>query len=353
MRRGFVVALMWLCLGCAGLPEAGSGDAAPCTVIENARHPGGAPARLVVQDGVVVISDAACGEVSVIDAEGRTLVPAVIDAHVHLSYYPVDERLASVGVAAAVDLACPMSALGEPSAIAVLRSGPMITAPAGYPTRSWGRDGYGLECDGAEACAAAVDLLVQAGAAVLKVPLDHGPALSDAALEAVATRAHAHDRAVFAHALDDASAARAAAFGLDVLAHTPVAPLEEHTVEAWSAGAVVSTLAAFGGSSVAVENLRRLHAAGAQVLYGTDMGNSRVAGIDPREIALLEEAGLDGPAILDAATRAPANRFGLANLGHLEPGAEASLLLLDGDPHAVPMRLASPSLVMHRGVVQP
>ena len=47
--------------------------------------------------------------------------------------------------------------------------------------------------------------------------------------------------------------------------------------------AVVSTLAAFGGSPAAVDNLRRLHAAGATVLYGTDLGNTRDAGPSAEE----------------------------------------------------------------------
>src|ERR1700760_3589849 len=63
------------------------------------------------------------------------------------------------------------------------------------------------------------------------------------------------------------------------------------TVAAGRGRAVISTLAAFGGSPAAVDNLRRLRAAGATVLYGTDLGNLDVAGPSEPEIALPARAG--------------------------------------------------------------
>ena len=54
---------------------------------------------------------------------------------------------------------------------------------------------------------------------------------------------------------------------------------------------MISTLAAFGGSDAAIENLRQLRAAGVTVLYGTDLGNQRDAGPSADELALLRRAG--------------------------------------------------------------
>jgi imidazolonepropionase-like amidohydrolase len=183
----------------------------------------------------------------------------------------------------------------------------MITPPGGYPTRSWGADGYGLECDGEAACVAAVDRVVDAGAAIVKVPIGAGgPDHDDATLRAIVARAHARDRLVAVHALDDASARRAAEAGADILAHTPVERLSADTVALWSTRAVISTLRAFGGTETAVDNLRRLHESGATVLYGTDLGNTRTAGIDPLELSLLAAAGLTDAEIRAAATADPA-----------------------------------------------
>jgi imidazolonepropionase-like amidohydrolase len=76
------------------------------------------------------------------------------------------------------------------------------------------------------------------------------------------------------------------------------------------------------------------------VLYGTDFGNTTVAGIDAQELELLAEAGLDGAAILEAATAAPAAFWGLDGFGCIEVGAEAHVLVLDADPTLDPTTLS-------------
>ena len=290
-----------------------------------------------------------------IDVSGRWIVPAFIDSHVHLAYYPVGEELLKAGVVAAVDLAAPerfVAPVAERGA-RVLWAGPMVTPLQGYPTRSWGAGGYGAECGDRGACEAEVDRLAEAGARLIKVPVGQGPDHHVSVLAGIVERAHGRQLPVTCHALGDDAAARAAAAGVDVLAHTPTASLTDDTVAAWSGRAVISTLSAFGGAATTVDNLRRLRAAGATVLYGTDLGNTRTAGIDPAEIRLLQEAGLDGPAIIEAATAAPAQLWGLADLGALTPGKSASLLVLTADPYEDPLTLATPEQVWIDGVRLP
>jgi imidazolonepropionase-like amidohydrolase len=154
------------------------------------------------------------------------------------------------------------------------------------------------------------------------------------------------------HALSDPDAARAAAAGADLLAHTPVQPLADTTIAAWSTRTVITTVGAFGGTAVTVDNLRRLRAAGASILYGTDLGNTQTAGIDPNELELLQQAGLDGAAILAAGTRSPAAYWGLGDLGDLAPGKAASLLVLDADPVLDPLTLARPVQVYLDGALR-
>lgn len=340
--------------------EAGVRDAEPradaeaaslpsCYRVVDARAPGGEPIELGVRDGRLADVDCA----ATLDAGGRYLVPALVDSHVHLAYFPVSDELARGGVAAAVDLAAPLASFERAVApLRLVRAGPMIAAPGGYPTTSWGRGGYGLECGGPAACAGEVDRVLDRvldrGARVIKVSLGAGPDHDDATLLAIVERAHARGARVAAHALDDASAARAAAAGCDVLAHAPTRPLTDATILAWSERAVISTLGAFG-SDAAIDNVRRLRAAGATVLYGTDLGNSRTVGIDAAELARLAEAGLDPPAILASATSAPAAYWDLPELGALTPGRAASFLLLDEDPHADAVHLARPALVILDG----
>ncbi len=287
------------------------------------------------------------------DLGGRWLAPSVADSHVHLSYWPVADALRESGVALAVDLAAPLDGPPpSPDSLDLRWAGPMITAQDGYPTRSWGAGGYGLQITTAGRATAAVDALHAAGATMIKVPLGVGPDLSDAALAATVDRAHALGLPVVAHALSNTACARAAEFGVDILAHTPTETLSDATVAAWSTKTVISTLAAFGASDPAVDNLRRLAAGGTTVLYGTDLGNNRTAGVDAAELAALAKAGLDGTAVSASLTSAPRTVWSWTG-GVIEVGAPADLMVLTSDPRADPSAWASPDQVIIEGRVAP
>jgi imidazolonepropionase-like amidohydrolase len=115
---------------------------------------------------------------------------------------------------------------------------------------------------------------------------------------------------------------------------------------------VISTLGAFGGAASTVDNLRALRAAGATVLYGTDFGNTRDTGIDREELRLLGEAGLDGAAILAAGTSTPAKVWAWTDLGGIEVGKAASLLVLDADPLVDASTLPRPVTVWIDGLAR-
>jgi hypothetical protein len=279
------------------------------------------------------------------------LWPPMIDSHVHLAYWSVADRLVKSGVAAVVDLAAPETTLDEaapggPTPLHVLEAGPMLTRERGYPLASWGKAGYGVGCSDTAAVTAAIDRLASHGARVIKLALDDR-GLPLELVPAAVTAAHARKLKVAVHAMSDASVAAAARAGADLLAHTPAEPLGDATIALWRGRAVISTLAAFGGSDVLVDNLRKLRAAGATVLYGTDLGTARVAGPNPEEVALLRKAGLDDAAIADAMTTAPAAYWGLP-FG-LAKGAEATFVVLDGDPRRDVAMLLAPREAWLRG----
>jgi imidazolonepropionase-like amidohydrolase len=283
---------------------------------------------------------------------GRFVVPAFVDSHVHLAYRDEPAQMMQGGVAAVVDWASPVDWLAEATqrtdGLSVVASGPMITAPGGYPTRSWGRNGYGAECETGPDCIAAVERHRAAGARVVKIPITTGPELSDDVVGAVIAHAHANGLLVGVHALSDAQARRAAERGADILVHIPTETLAEDTVALWADRTVIPTLDAFGASVAAVDNLRRLRMAGTRVVYGTDFGNSRTPGIQPAELQAMSDAGMDGPAILHAGIAAPAGLFGF-DLG-IAPGRAASFLVLDADPRADPQALTRPVEVWVAGV---
>ena len=256
--------------------------------------------------------------------------PPIVDSHVHLALDPVAGELAAHGVEVAVDLAAPESALGGKLPIEVLRAGPMLTHPGGYPLDAWGRAGYGIGCADAACMTATVDRLSREGARVIKLAGD-ADGLAEALMPVAVAAAHAHHLKVAIHALSDAGALAGGRAGCDVLAHTPVEPLGPATIAAWRGRAVISTLAAFGGSGDAVANLRALRAAGLTVLYGTDLGNTREAGPNRDEISLLRKAGLDDAAITAAMTTAPLAFWGVTPAVELElagdPRRDVSVLL--------------------------
>ncbi|MCB9795809.1 MAG: amidohydrolase family protein [Alphaproteobacteria bacterium] len=306
----------------------------------------GAVDVLVSEGRIAAVGGAMPEDADVIDLSGKWLAPALIDAHVHVAYWQVGDELAAAGLAGAVDLAAPEEWIGRGfEGLEVAWSGPMVTAVGGYPTQTWGRNGYGVECADAQAAVAAVDRLADAGARVIKLPVTASDSHAPETLAAAVTRARERGLVTVSHALGDAEALAARRAGVEVLAHTPTSALSDATVAAWADGAVIATLDAFGGAPATVDNLRRLREAGATVLYGTDLGNARVAGISEDEIARMQDAGMSGAAILEAATRAPAQRFGFDDLGEIAPGKRASLLVLDADPSLSPTTLAHPARV--------
>jgi len=320
---------------------ADQGSSSRHLLLRGARLPGGMQADVEIRDGRIVSVGPSAGNDNVVDVSGRYLAPAFIDSHVHLAYLPMTAEMLAGGIAAAVDLAAPEDFLStDHGQMKLLASGPMITSPGGYPLDSWGQNGFGLGCSDPGACASAVDHLKSLGASLIKVPLTQ-PGLDDPSLQAVVDRAHVLGLRVAIHALSENAAHRGAIAGVDVLAHTPVEPLTEETLQTWSNRAVISTLAAFGGPD-AIENASQLRARGGTLLYGTDFGNTMTTGIDIAEIDELTAAGFDGAAILDAGTRVPAAYWGLKDLGALEAGKSASILVLAEDPWLMPATLASP-----------
>jgi imidazolonepropionase-like amidohydrolase len=87
----------------------------------------------------------------------------------------------------------------------------------------------------------------------------------------------------------------------------------------------------------ALDTVTALHAAGVDVLAGTDAahlggyGMAHGASLHD-EMRLLILAGFSPAEALNAATSVPAARFGLHERGTIRPGARADLILVDGDP---------------------
>ena len=212
----------------------------------------------------------------------------------------------------------------------------MLTGPGGYPTTSgWAPPGTGRELDGPRRTRKSRrGDLGGRGAAAIKVSLnaEAGPTPDDGELAAIAETAHRLGLPVTAHAQGSGQVERALGAGFDELAHTPwTHRLSDDVVTDVGARGLKdrldpSTIPSYGHDTpqirTALDNLRRFHAAGGTVIYGTDLGNGAIPpGIHTRELQLLVEAGLEYEEVLESMVRAP-----------LAPGAPADLLVLGADP---------------------
>lgn len=103
-----------------------------------------------------------------------------------------------------------------------------------------------------------------------------------------------------------------------------------------------------------VRNVRRLHEAGLPLAAGTDAGNPGTAHGPSlyREMGLLQKAGLSPEEVFAAATIGGARVMGREDeLGSLEPGKRADLVVFEADPTADAQNARRVRLVMKGGVL--
>lgn len=244
-----------------------------------------------------------------------TLMPGLIDHHVHLGL--VDRaRLADGPLAEVHDLGWDPAAVlswraQPPSGVRVRIAGPFHTAPGGYPSgRSWApRRAVRAVADAADA-RLAVATAAEDGVDFIKVALNSEMALlSDELLDTLVQAAHAVGLPAIVHAEGPGQAARAIDAGADTLVHTPWSEdLGTEVLERALGTTWISTLAIHQGGdrATALGNLRRFHALGGRIRYGTDMGNGpNPVGPNPEELRLLSQAGLSVAQLIDAMTEPP------------------------------------------------
>ena len=118
---------------------------------------------------------------------------------------------------------------------------------------------------------------------------------------------------------------------LEAAGGTPLSFMQRQTLAGRSSGGGAERDSS--ADDVAIENVRRLLAAGVPLLAGTDAPNPGTAsGLSMHgELRHLRRAGLSGAEALAAATSVPAATFGLEDRGTIEAGNLADLVLVDGD----------------------
>lgn len=362
--------------------------------------------RSPIRDGVVVVQGAhilAVGEADdfeippgarVIDANGGTILPGVINSHTHSTHSPAVRRaFLTDGVTAICNLGTSLDRLAlfdsasatEGPAARGYWAGPIITAPGGYPGPVYGSQ-FSYEVGSPAQARAAVTELLDRGASMIKIALAPGdprnpwPIMDLARVQAIVAAAHARGVLVRAHVfepfvLEDI----ALPAGVDVIEHQPMpilTPAEENRVLGSSEPAtllydsvapgfvrllermvrqgtvMVPTLDGGIGTlfanphrsrveqivlDVHLDGVRRFHALGGTLAVGNDFGGvERIArGMPLVEMQLLRAAGLTPMEVLEASTRHAAAACGQGgSIGTLEPGKLADIIIVAGDPLA-------------------
>lgn len=337
-----------------------------------------------------------------IDATGMTVMPGLIDTHCHLLAEAdsaeamdrwMDENIQALlsdylanGFTTIMSLGDYFPAILdvrqrlEDGAIAgprLLATGPTFAAPDGWPLplyrlSAWSREHGVIEAVDPGALRRHVRELEQAGVDGLKVTIDRtivpGAVLSDDVLDAIVEEAQTLNVSVFVHASTVEDTVNAALHGADRLVHTPFNGLISADVarQIRDAEIAVATTVSFGSpefdSAVGrerqperaesharrLENIRLLWDASVTVAFGTD---------SPPRIDFMAEVRalsnvLTPEEIVTALTSNAAEFLNLSDeIGTVEPGKVADLLIVDGNPLSSISDLTKVAAVIKNGDV--
>jgi imidazolonepropionase-like amidohydrolase len=339
-----------------------------------------------------------------VEGRGRTLMPGLIDCHVHLCFdgepdfvaeARVTEPYATVkavrnaerhlvaGVTTVRDLgglgavACEVARAIDDGRIRgprVVASGRALTITGGHGWNTFAR-----QADGPEGLRLAVREEVRAGARSIKVVATGGVltpgirvdfvAFSNAEIEAAVDEAHKWGVPIAAHAIGATGIADCVRAGIDSIEHG--SQIDERLAREMKErgtfhSATISALEGIVGHpedvpAYAVEkgrqiidlarsSFRRAVRAGVRQVCGTDAGTPHNPhGGAAREVARMVEWGLSTPRALEAATANGADLLRLTDVGTVEEGKVADLCMYAADPLDDVSALGSPTMVVRGG----
>ncbi|MCF8722300.1 imidazolonepropionase-like amidohydrolase [Nitrospina gracilis] len=349
---------------------------------------------------------------TVIDLGDATLLPGFIELHAHLTYKKVPEdTVLRHGITTLRDVGGPVHPpRGGNGTLRVMTSGPILTAPQGYPIPALGTANIAIPIHNEGEARKTVRDLIAKGAVVIKIALEpggehrapwsmhhahghghatpashqekadhthkaktphtgphssqhsshtpassHWPLLPESVVKAIVDEAHRHNRSVTAHVGEERGVRIALAAGVDEWAHMPCDPIPESLLKQAVAQnvTIVSTLDTLSKCTGIQQNAKMWKALGGSLLYGAEIAHPDIPwGIDGQELLyLMQWAGKNPMEILRAATSHSGKHLGVPLLGTLEPGAPADLIAVKGNPLHGLKALEYPDLVISGGHV--
>lgn len=352
--------------------------------------------RSAIDDGVLIVQDGvirfigprdeapSVGETQILDAEGRWLIPGLIDCHVHLGSdawadFEGEMRAQTLeqateaavrnaraalanGITAVRDLGGRGDSVQQATRLLMAEPAPRIVAAGTWLTRPKGHVHYaGREIDGVDDSIAAVREQFEAGARCIKVVATGGvlskgmsatvPALDDETLRAIVGTARSLGLKVAAHAIGAQGIEACLRAGVDSIEHGNEVGDVDRSLFHSRPTFLVPTFAAPDGICRcegipefarkkaeeiiprSVEGFRAAIADGVRIACGSDAGTpDNPVGAIARELQLMHEYGLPLDRVLQSATSEAAALLGLGDAGTLEVGKRADAVLLEADP---------------------
>ena len=335
------------------------------------------PATVVVEAAMISARTQADGarEADVVDGGGGTLLPGLIDTHVHVDKVSQLEVSASWGVTTMLDmgnkdlanLANMKKGPGHPT---LKSAGNPASAPDSVFVRKMGFS-VSTTVTGPDDAARFVAERVAEGSDYVKILVEDPkiPGTRALAVETVAAlviEAHKAGMMTVAHVVSADTMTAAVRAGADVVTHTaltsdlgpefgallaerpvviiPTLTMMQGVVHAIGGKFAMRMLAPFVPAvrlnyRHATSTVATFHRAGAVILAGTDSNDDLTAPCQVahgeslhEELERLVDAGLTPAEALRGATSLAAGTFGLTDRGVIAPGRRADLVLVEGDP---------------------
>ncbi len=312
-----------------------------------------------------------------IDVRGGTIMPGIINTHIHQANDEISLRAWLMGGVTTVrDLGAGSDTqwifthrnrVNRSSRRArLLAVGPFITVPEGYPKAIWG--GSGLVVTSVEDARAKTEQVIAAGCDTVKIGLESGeifgraplPMLSPEEAKAIVEVAHARGKRVSAHAMVTADFRRAIEAGVDEIAHYNVQDTPQELLDRMVAEKIVLVptleLLQLVHATIYGDTLKRFVRAGGIVALGTDYmgagpGYAYDLGMPWHELLYMVRAGMTPMQALVAATSNAAYTVGHPELGALKKGKIADVIAIEGNPLRDIELMEKVTLVVHNGVV--
>ncbi|GKU24234.1 amidohydrolase [Clostridium folliculivorans] len=321
--------------------------------------------KIVIEDGY--ITDKAEGDIE-IDGSGCTLLPGLIDAHIHLYQIKNLEEASRYGITTMMDMGTRspkvVDGLKNLSGLPDILSSysPAFTSGSNMPSKmGYSDSSYVISITDAERF---VNEQIELGADYIKVILEDQGVNVETMLfppeivAAIVAQAHINGKKVIAHAVSSNSFKTAIEAGVDVVTHIPFAePLTEEVIQLMMERGTMSvpTMVTMKGIVESIkrfnpnaplnydyvkESVARLYKAGVKIIAGSDSNTddpttpySAPYGISLLdELELMVEAGLTPIQAIQSATSMPAKYFAMHDRGIIKGGYRADLVLIKGDP---------------------